>query len=80
MFGMYNSFAQPMFADLFGTKNLGKVQGMNTFFILIACGLGPFIFGLSNDLFQSYAMPINFTATFTLIACCSLFFVKLPEK
>jgi hypothetical protein len=25
MFGMYNSFFAPMFADLFGTKNLGKV-------------------------------------------------------
>jgi len=50
MFGMWNSFNAPMFADLFGMKNLGKVQGLNTFFILLALGVGPACFGVSFDL------------------------------
>jgi cyanate permease len=80
MFGMYNSFFSPIFADLFGTKNLGKVQGLNTFFLLLAVGVGPAAFGSSFDLVQSYTLPITVTAMWTFICCISLFLVKLPDK
>ena len=39
----------PMFADLFGTKHLGKVTAIATSVGLFSCGIGPLMFGFCRD-------------------------------
>jgi hypothetical protein len=68
-----------MFADLFGTNNLGKITGINTSLNLITMGLGPLVFGLSRDYSGAYTIAILGAAILNLIFSLSLFCSTVPE-
>lgn len=48
----------PMYAVLFGTANLGKIQGVGVGMAIISSGLGPLMFGVAKDNFGSYTVPV----------------------
>ena len=79
LLGNRDALFMPMFADLFGTNNLGKISGINTSLNLITMGLGPLLFGLSKDYTGSYLSAITASAVLNLIFSLMLFCSKVPE-
>ena len=78
--GARQSLMVPMYADLFGTENLGKVTSIMIMGLTSAAGFGPLMFGLSKDHTGSYSPAILTIALFTLISSVPLFFTKATKE
>jgi cyanate permease len=70
----------PMFADLFGTRHLGKVSAVGQSFTLFVCGIGPFVYGVCRDKTGTYSICILLTAILTWVISLSLLWVEVPSK
>jgi len=79
LLGSRDALIMPMFADLYGTNNLGKITGINTSFNLITMGLGPLIFGMSRDFSGSYTIAVMAAAGLNLVFSLGLFCSSIPE-
>ena len=79
LIGSRQSLMIPMFADLFGTKHLGKVTAIATSVGLFSCGIGPLMFGICRDSTNDYKIAILTCAILTAIFSSSLLWIKLPE-
>ena len=75
--GAYQSLQMPMYANLFGTRHLGKVQGLGVAVGIASSSVGPLLFGISADRTGSYRTAILACAGLTTITCLSLPVVAL---
>jgi len=62
-----------IWSELFGRKDLGKIQGFTNGFQLMACGVGPIIFGISERLTGDFRIVIESLFAFLLFCQIYLF-------
>jgi len=66
MQGLYAVLSSVAWPRFFGRKHLGAISGLNMQMIVFSSALGPFLFSLSNTLFDSYAQ-IGFAGLIGLV-------------
>lgn len=66
-------------AHYFGRDHIGAISAMSWAIALPICGSGPFLVGLSRDIYKSYSPIYIFVLIFLAIASTSLFFAVPPK-
>ena len=75
-------FSVIVYGVIFGTKDIGKIQGLSVSFGVATTGLGPVLFGVAKDYFAevgSYRIVIIPISLALFCIALSLVFIQLPK-
>lgn len=70
-----------VWANYFGRKHVGSINGIGSTMLVIGSSLGPLPLGLGHDIFQSYSLTIYMMIIFPIIGLvCALLAKKLVKN
>ena len=83
MFGVANGFQRVVgsviYANYFGRKHLGSIQGLTSTFGATASGIGPLIYGVGRDLAGNYTPSLWLSAIYPIVMAVLVLFMKRPK-
>lgn len=69
-----------VWANYFGRKHVGSINGIGSTMLVIGSSLGPLPLGLGHDIFQSYSLTIYMMIIFPIIGLVCALLAKKPVK
>ncbi|GEP88111.1 MFS transporter [Staphylococcus cohnii] len=69
-----------VWANYFGRKYVGSINGIGSTMLVIGSSLGPLPLGLGHDIFQSYSLTIYIMILFPIIGLVCALLAKKPVK
>jgi MFS family permease len=69
-----------VWADIFGKREVGKIQGLAQMMSVVASAVGPIFFAYSKEWTDSYSPAFFISGGLTLIFAVLAFVVKIPKK
>ncbi|RBA01393.1 MFS transporter [Staphylococcus arlettae] len=69
-----------VWANYFGRKHVGSINGIGSTMLVIGSSLGPLPLGLGHDIFQSYSLTIYMMILFPIIGLVCALLAKKPVK
>jgi len=73
--GIASNVTTSLYAELYGTANLGTIRSMMTMFMVISTAISPVLFGFLLDAGFTFVLIIQSSMTFVIISIILAIFI-----